>query len=296
MDKLDFTEKKVQVIDLDILKRTFKENDVFGKPKAGIYHFDLIEGFIDEAKSLNYDVEVYDMFAADNKDKMATGVSRLPELEEKYGEKAVEAHLLRRVFTNMRIKDFDDDERTTNLAISYHQQGIQVGFGNMVMICHNQQMLHPDMYASTYCEKGRKGDKMKLEDVIKTAFGWLRDAKDIIHIERDKIERMKRIQVTMEETLKFLGLLLATRVAVDSNDKSIHQNVQYPLNCTQINEYTENVLKKYEFSRVHSDGLLSVFDLYDCATDLYKANRMEIPNMLPQNRAMASMLNDHFAI
>lgn len=292
MDFLDFEKEKVQSINLETLERTFKENDIYGKPLRGIYHFELIRRMVEEAQNIGYDVEVYDMFAANNKDRISAGVSILPQIEEKYGEKAVEAHVLRRVFTNVRLKDFDNDEMTTNLAISYHQGGVQVGFGNMVKICHNQQMLNADMYASTYAEKGKRGEKMELEKVIETAFGWLRDAKNIVMAERETIEKMKNVRITMEETLKFIGLLTATRVAVDSKNKNIHQNIVFPLNNTQINDFTESVLiKNYE-----NDGLLSVFDLYDSATDLYKATRMEIPNMLPQNRAMAKMLTEHFAI
>lgn len=292
MDFLDFGKEKVQSINLETLERTFKENDIYGKPLRGIYHFELIRRFVEEARNIGYDVAVYDMFAANNKDRVSAGVSILPQIEEKYGEKAVEAHVLRRVFTNIRLKDFDNEDMTTNLAISYHQGGVQVGFGNMVKICHNQQMLNADMYASTYAEKGKRGERMELESVIETAFGWLRDAKNIVMAERETIEKMKNVRISMEETLKFIGLLTATRVAVDSKNKNIHQNIVFPLNNTQINDFTESVLiKNYE-----NHGSLSVFDLYDSATDLYKATRMEIPNMLPQNRAMAKMLTEHFAI
>lgn len=295
MEFMDFEQVKVQPLTLDMLERTCKENDVYGNPRYGIYHFDLIHQFVDEAKRLNYDVEIYDMFAANNKDRYASGVDRVPQIEEKYGEKAVEAYILRRVFTNMRIKDYDTGELTTNLAISFHQQGIQVGMGNMVKICHNQQMLNPDMYASTYAEKGKRGDRMELDDVIRTAFGWLRDTRDIIMVEREKMEKMKKIEISLEETLKFIGLLTATRVAVDSRDKDIHQNVTFPLNNTQINEFTESILKKHHIKSLDNQNLC-VFDLYDSATDLYKANRMEVPNILPQNRAMAKMLTEQFAL
>lgn len=292
----DFETERVQPLTFEQLCRTSKEKDVHGKPIMGIYHCDLIKGFVDEAKSLNYDVEIYDMFAANNKDKRAQGVVTIEELEDKYGKGSAETYLVRRVFTNMRLKNFDTDELTTNMAISFHQQGIQVGFGNMVQICHNQQMLHADMYASTYAEKGKRGDRMDLDSVIQTAFGWLRDARDIVMVEREKMEKMKRIQISIEETLKFIGLLTATRVAVDSKNKSIHQNVTFPLNNSQINEFTESILVKHNDKKAQGIETLSVFDLYDSATDLYKANRMEVPNILPQNRAMVRMLDEQFAL
>lgn len=39
---LDFETSKVQILTIDQLERTEKENDVYGKPLKGIYHFDLI--------------------------------------------------------------------------------------------------------------------------------------------------------------------------------------------------------------------------------------------------------------
>lgn len=137
----DFEKAKVQTLSLDQLARTHKENDIYGKPLRGIYHYDLLNQIIGMCNAQNYDVEVYDLFAAQNKDRNTPGVVLLPQVEAQYGERAVEAHILRRVFANIRITNFDDADHTTNLAVAFHQKGIQVGFGNMVMICHNQCML-----------------------------------------------------------------------------------------------------------------------------------------------------------
>lgn len=136
----DFEKAKVQTLSLDQLARTHKENDIYGKPLRGIYHYDLLNQIIGMCNAQNYDVEVYDLFAAQNKDRNTPGVVLLPQVEAQYGERAVEAHILRRVFANIRITNFDDADHTTNLAVAFHQKGIQVGFGNMVMICHNQCM------------------------------------------------------------------------------------------------------------------------------------------------------------
>ena len=137
----DFEKAKTQIITLDQLNRTYRENDVYGKPLRGIYHYDLFSQVIGECEALGYNVEVYDMFAAQNRDRQSPGVVRLPQVEAVKGENAVEAHILRRVYANIRISDFDDAETTTNVAVAFHQKGIQIGFGPNVKICHNQCML-----------------------------------------------------------------------------------------------------------------------------------------------------------
>ncbi len=118
----DFEKAKTQAITLDQLNRTYRENDVYGNPLRGIYHYDLFNRVIGECEELGYNVEVYDMFAAQNRDRQSPGVVRLPQVEAIKGENAVEAHILRRVYANIRITDFDDGETTTNVAVAFHQR------------------------------------------------------------------------------------------------------------------------------------------------------------------------------
>ncbi|MCD7721005.1 MAG: DUF932 domain-containing protein, partial [Prevotellaceae bacterium] len=118
---LDFEKEKVQSITLDQLELTHKENNVYGEPLRGIYHYKLVEDVLAMCREFGYQTEVYDMFAAQNRDRTAPGVVLLPQVEAQFGEKAVEAHILRRVYTNVRLTDFDDEERTTNIAIAFHQ-------------------------------------------------------------------------------------------------------------------------------------------------------------------------------
>ena len=57
----DFDKAKVQTLSLAQLERTHRENDVYGKPLRGIYHFELLQTLINECNNLGYNVEVYDL-------------------------------------------------------------------------------------------------------------------------------------------------------------------------------------------------------------------------------------------
>lgn len=290
---LSFDQAKVQTLTLDQLERTQLEKDVYGKPLRGIYHFALINQILELCKEYGYNPEVYDLFAAQNKERQSPGVVIIPEVEERYGERAVEAHLLRRVYANVRLTDMDDEEHTTNLAVAFHQKGIQVGFGNMVKICHNQCMLDAGQYIATYNDKGSgrrsSEDKVDIPQVIEAVKSWLFDARHIIITEREKIARMKEIEVSADQMFKLIGLLTAIRVKCDTNIKAIRDNRTYPLNQAQICQFTEAMILRY-----HETQRISVWDIYNGATELYKANSMDIPAMLPQNRAMASFLEEQF--
>ena len=281
----DFEKAKTQAINLEQLSRTHREDDVYGNPLRGIYHFDLFNKVIDECTELGYNVEVYDMFAAQNRDRQSPGVVRLPQVEAVKGQHAVEAHILRRVYANIRITDFDNDETTTNVAVAFHQKGIQIGFGPNVMICHNQCMLSPELYMSSYSEKGKKGSGMEVAAMLDTLKSWLVDARHIIETDRERIAKMKETRITAEQMFLLIGLMTATRVKADTSRKSIRENITYPLNQSQITLFTEDMLEAY-----HDKEFVTAWDMYNSATNLYKANRMDIPALLPQNRAMVNFM------
>lgn len=288
----DFEKAKVQTLTLDQLERTHKENDVYGKPLRGIYHYALLQEIIGMCKEQNYNVEVYDLFAAQNKDRNTPGVVLLPQVEQQFGERAVEAHILRRVFANIRLTDFDDEEKTTNLAVAFHQKGIQVGFGNMVRVCHNQCMLSPTQYIATYSEKGTgRGNGVSIPEVLDTVKSWLLDARHIVVTEREKIEKMQSIQVNAQQLFTLIGMLTALRVKCDTHETEIKETRIYPLNQAQISKFTESLLLRY-----HRNQNVTVWDIYNAATDLYKANSMDIPALLPQNRAMTAFLDEQFGL
>lgn len=284
----DFEKAKTQAITLEQLSRTHREDDVYGNPLRGIYHFDLFNKVIDECTELGYNVEVYDMFAAQNRDRQSPGVVRLPQVEAVKGQHAVEAHILRRVYANIRITDFDNDETTTNVAVAFHQKGIQIGFGPNVMICHNQCMLSPELYMSSYSEKGKKGSGMGIAAMLDTLKLWLVDARHIIETDRERIAKMKETRITAEQMFLLIGLMTATRVKADTSRKSIRENITYPLNQSQITLFTEDMLEAY-----HDKEFVTAWDMYNSATNLYKANRMDIPALLPQNRAMVNFMRDN---
>lgn len=281
----DFEKAKTQAITLEQLSRTHREDDVYGNPLRGIYHFDLFNKVIDECTELGYNVEVYDMFAAQNRDRQSPGVVRLPQVEAVKGQHAVEAHILRRVYANIRITDFDNDETATNVAVAFHQKGIQIGFGPNVMICHNQCMLSPELYMSSYSEKGKKGSGMDVAAMLDTLKSWLVDARHIIETDRERIAKMKETRITAEQMFLLIGLMTATRVKADTSRKSIRENITYPLNQSQITLFTEDMLEAY-----HDKEFVTAWDMYNSATNLYKANKMDISALLPQNRAMVNFM------
>ena len=285
---LDFETSKVQIVTLDQLQRTEKENDVYGKPLKGMYHFELINNVIQMCAKYGYKAEIYDLFAANNRDRNTPGVTRLPEKEAVLGDKAVEAHILRRVYCNIRLREFDkgdgDDAITTNMAISFHQKGIQLGVGRNVVICHNQCMLSPEQYGATYTEPHARA--YKLEELLERADAWLANLRGIIDADDEKMRLMKQREIKAQEMFTIIGMLTSLRVASETKYKAIRNAYStIPLNQAQIGRLTEKMMLAY-----HDKGEVTAWDLYNAATDMYNSTQLDQPMILSQNLAMSNFI------
>ena len=279
--QFDFQKNGIEVMNFDTLQRTYKENDIYNNPVQGIYHYQVIRRMMDICEKYNLDYEVEEIFAAQNRNKTQPGVSILPQVEQTHGEKAVEAHILRRIFATIRIKDWETEELTTTLVVAYHQDGIQAAIGPCVRICHNQCILSPER---SVCNYGKK--KVTTEEVFDTVDGWMANFEVNMNEDIERIRRLKHRIIPLEEVYMYIGLLTALRVSHDSADRNLSSSVEtYPLNQGQISVFTEEVLKL-----VMEKGQITAWELYNIATNIYKPGKTDFPALIPQNGAMAELL------
>lgn len=290
---LDFETCKVQKLSLEQLKQTNLENR--GDDRScphGIYHYALLEKILGMCEKKGYETEVYDLFATNNKDKQTPGVSLYPELEAKYGERAIKATTLRRVYANIRIKNFDTEELTTNIAVSYTQKGIQVGFGSNVKVCHNQNMMGNGCFVSDYSTKNHYANdpyKTNLEGILKKIATWLTDAEHIVISDREEIEKMEQSTISAEDLYKILGLLFTIRVASDTDVKRIkYRGDIYPLNQAQLVKFDTDLLCQQK-----DKGRITAWDFYNAATNIYKPETCEQNLIMPQNLSMIKFMREY---
>lgn len=277
--ELNFKENKVNVIDIETLKRTFKENDVNGKPLRGMYHYDLIENVANIVENHGLQMQIEEIFAAQSGDRNTPGVTIAQKVADEMGENAPEAHLLRRVYANINVRDYDNDEFTTHVAVAWHQKGIQVAFGPTVRICHNLCILGRGNMFST-------GKDMTIERLLEKFSEAIGELGQNISVGMEKIAAMKRRIMTPQEILCTIGALNTIRVAHDTIDPEIRQKGMYPLNQTQLNKFTENLLKIQK----HNDSI-TAWDLYNVGTALLKPDRSEIPTLFEQHIALTEYMD-----
>lgn len=277
----DFEAEKNIELTFNTLKRSHKENDIFGKPLKGIYHYEAIERIAEAAESRGLMPIVSDLWAAQNASKTAPGVVLLPQVEAATMPHAVEAHILRRIFCTLNLMRFDDGEKCTNIALTFHQDGVQVAIGQRVHICRNQTILGAQRMAQS---KGN--DRESIEELFNRVNSWLDEATAITEEDRRRIERMKKQVLPKETALQYLGLLNCMRVAADSKEKAIRDRVKVaPLNQAQLSVFTENLTRTLIFS-----DHLTAWDFCNMATEIHKPTTADMPRIIPTNAALFDMM------
>lgn len=289
MRALNFEEQKIQELDFQTLKQTYKENDVHGNPLRGVYHYQVINEILDRCDRYGLNYNIQDMFAANNNSKQYPGVSILPQVEAIHGTGAPEAHILRRIYTTVNIQDQQDEELTTNIAIAYHQEGVQVAFGTTVKICRNLTILGADQIVSNYGSK-----KLSNDLIFQSVDNWLMNFGEYKERDYRIINEMKKINTTRADVFRLIGILTAIRVSFDNSIGDVRERLgNYPLNQAQISIFTENYLRETE---ARENDNMSLWDVYNLGTHIYKPEKVEIPNILPQTEALFNVLNDTFKI
>ena len=287
--QLNFAEAPVQVLTLEELEKSYHENLPTGDPVGGIYHFALISEVLEVFEQRGLKPVIQEIFAAANRDSRRPGVTLLPQLEEKYGERAIEAHLLRRVYANIEIRSDETDDIVTCLAVAYHQKGIQLGIGPMVKVCHNQTILGAQDVVSNYSCWGmqksdgrcKKSEKLGVEDIITRAQQWADDYEPYQKIRRERMGMLKSAQMDRDGMLQLIGILVEKRILHDTANEVLRQSSPYPLNSSQINETSEQLI-----ALMRHDEPISYWDAYQQLNTVLKPQRMDIPQVLPQSLAL----------
>lgn len=277
----DFEAEKNIELTLETLKRTHKENDIFGKPLKGFYHFEAIERIADAAESRGLMPVISDLWAAQNASKSAPGVVLLPQVEAVTMPHAVEAHILRRVFCTLNLMRFDDGEKCTNIAFTFHQDGVQVAIGQRVTICRNQTILGAE---HTAISKGN--DQGSINELFATVERWLDNAATITDSDRQRIERLKAQRLDRPTALMYLGLLNCMRVAADSRNKALRDRVRVaPLNQAQLSIFAEHLTERLMLS-----DSLTAWEFLNLATEVHKPTTADMPRIIPTNAALFDMM------
>jgi len=286
---LNFKDNKIQVLTLDELKSTVKEEDYNGKPLMGMYHWEFIEKACEVVKSAKLQFELDHVWAAQNQDKSRPGVSVIEKYREQYGENAVQSYLLRRIFSRIIVHDEDDELTNTAIALSFNQQGFQLAFGPNVKICQNMCILGADKFMSTYSHDSKMPAPHRMLEVLGD---WTKEFVRIRKKEKETIKQFQEVMMQDAEILEVIGDMTARRIRRE-NAKDFPREPLNPLNQSQIGKLTLMYLtKKAEVP----NQIFSAWDVYNFANELFKPGETDFPLILSSNHAMSQYLMERYQL
>ncbi len=290
-----FTEmEKTKGISLEQLAESADIVDIKGTLTNEINAYQLINEVTSICNEYNLTYEIKDLFVADNKNKaLGNGISINKQLCEAYQQERqtnnipFKAVTFNRVFANINLSDLSNSTHIANIVVASNQKGLQVAIGAHCYACRNQTILGARNIATTY---GTDNKIKNISDFIERVRQMIKDYsfdRDI-----DILNKMKQIRIDSNTIYQMIGELTAIRCAYDSKIKTIKGLVNsdvYPLNQSQICKFTESLLLTFK-----NKGTLSLYDVYQSATALYKVASMDLPNVLPQGSAFANYLNQRY--
>ncbi len=279
---LDFQQNTVEYLELDELRLTVDECNTGNTPCNGITHYQLWCEIASLMEKRNIKYQIEPIAATDSKNKVMPGVSILPAMEDKYGKKSIQSHLLRRVIGKITLPEYSDQENGSGLAINFHQQGIDIAYGMNVWVCGNLSIFG-DTIIYTY----GKGS-VPLSKLLEIISDWTYQMGDFrntdISVVNHLRDRYLDHQIAVPSLVGKLAMMAVKSAYLDSR-------LIAPLNIGQVSTFTKNLLTKHE-NVLQQD--ISAWDLMNLATDIIKPGKMNAQEILHQSHAIGNFFTEEY--
>ncbi len=289
-------------ITLEQLRESSDLKNISGDLNNGINAYQLISKVAEIAREFHSDCAINDLFVADNKNRaQGNGIQINTALHDIYKQQTgtdnipFKATTFNRVFCNIVLTGQHTDTHVANIVVTTNQSGLQVAIGAHCYACRNQTVLGASHMVSTYGNRDNRQMDLPtfIQRVRMMVHGYsFQDDMRILNI-------MQQIPIDNQTMINIFGELQAIRIAYDSQLRDVKAMAveadgtplrTYPMASCQINKFIESVL--LTFAR---KGCLTLYDLYQSATAIYKVAYLDMPNVLPQNQAFAEFVNERFS-
>jgi len=279
--KLDLQINKVEELTVEELMQTASERNAGGIPVFGVEHHELFSMLMGKMSHLGIDYEVQSVYAADGGLKSLPGAMRLPYLEKEYGEMSLQSWLLRRLIGSIHLKHGENQESIGSIGVSFHQQGIQISYGQHIKLCQNMSIMGIKNVISTYGEEYNKISN--IDKMIEVVGDWVTAHEEKRARDLQIFENMKDIPMNYEQTCELIGEMNVLRVKKDI----LRLEKNYPLNQSQISTFTEKYVTAF---RSNPEDVNSLWKLYNMGTEFHKPGETDITLIVPNNVMLSDFL------
>ena len=292
-------EGKTRGITMEQLHAGSDIEDRNGNIINGINAYQLIGQVAQMAHNYHGECRITDLFVADNVNtKQGNGIAINKRIKEAY-QKATgtenipfAAATFNRVFCNIELVGQNTDTHVANIVVSTNQQGLQVAVGAKAYACRNQTVLGADHLVCSYGSR----KSMTTEEFLRSVDLMLSGYRFVDDMEA--LRKMQQIEMTDEQVLMFMGYLRYLYAKYNSRDAAIRGSVTgsyaiYPMDASQLNRFDQSIVQT---ERALHGKPMTVYDMYQGATTIYKVVRTDMPNILPQNLAFVQTINEVFGL
>ena len=292
-------EGKSRGITMEQLRAGSDIEDRNGDILNGINAYQLIGQVAQIAKNYHGECRIRDLFVADNVNKtLGNGIAINKRIKDAYQQASgtdnipFAAATFNRVFCNIELVGQHTDTHVANIVVSTNQQGLQVAVGAHCYACRNQTVLGKEHFVTNY--GGRKSvntqEFLQAVDLMLSGYRFVDDM--------EALSRMQEIELTDEHVLMLMGYLRYLYAKYNSRDAAIRSEVTgsyaiYPMDASQLNRLDQCIVQT---ERSLHGRPMTVYDIYQGATTIYKVARTDMPNILPQNLAFVQTLNEVFCL
>lgn len=263
----------------------------------GMNAYTLIGQVAQMAKNYHGECRITDLFVADNVNKaQGNGIAINKRIKDAYQQRTgtdnipFAAATFNRVFCNIELSGQHTDTHVANIVVATNQQGLQVAIGAHCHACRNQTILGKEHLVSSYGNRKAVDTQefLRMVDLMLSGYRFVDDM--------EALRRMQQYELKDEHVLMLMGYLRYLYAKYNSRDAAIRSQVTgqfsiYPMDACQLNRFDQCVVQT---ERSLAGRPMTVYDLYQGATTIYKVARTDMPNILPQNLAFVNVLQEVF--
>lgn len=264
----------------------------------GINAYQLILQVAQMANAHHGEARITDLFVADNVNKaQGNGIAINKRIKDAYQLKTgtdnipFAAATFNRVFCNIQLVGQHTDTHVANVVVATNQSGLQVAVGAHCHACRNQTILGAQNFVSSYGkQKMNTAEFLNAVNLMLQGYSFVNDM--------EALRKMQQYELNDEHVLMLMGYLRYLYAKYNSRDASIRSQVTgsyaiYPMDACQLNRLDQSIVQT---ERTLHGRPMTVYDLYQGATTIYKVARTDMPNILPQNLAFVQTLNEVFGL
>jgi len=276
--RLVFDEKtKTSEISLVDLEKTHSELDYAGQmPKSRpITHVQLINrisGMLDDNKQA-FMVQPIIVSSSES--------SRLPILD-KSGQGDIESWILRRLITTISLRGgiMEDEESNAGIAISYHNKGITIAFGQQVKVCKNMSIFGEKICFSN------GSDSMPFNKMMEVLEHWIQHREKLREADLLIFNTLKSKTIMNNDASTIIGTMLRKACMQYSGE-----DIFIPI--TDVSQFTQDFQKDYK--EISENGI-SGWDFYNIGTRIITHSHGNLAEKYKRISNFSNFIMDHLQI